>query len=207
MKVTVFISTCLLLALLSLSSCQDKGDPFALSTEEALALALSSDYKVSPGEGAKLIGSGDYTFVDIRPASEYAKGHLDGALNIPLQNLLDKESREFFSQNGKTIVVYGKDEAEANGPWMLLRQLGYENVKLLEGGYQYQQAPDSVQYLPPEQPHYDFAAIMARAIEEDRKEEEATRPKPAPQPVVQAPKEIIPQKKDKPKVVEEEEGC
>ncbi len=207
MKVTVFISTCLLLALLSLASCQENGDSFALSLEEALGLALSSDYKIAPEEGTKLIGSSEYTFVDVRPASEYAKGHLEGAINIPLQNLLDEESREFFSQSSKAIVVYGKDEAEANGPFMLLRQLGYENVKLLEGGYQYQQAPDSVQYLPPEQPHYDFAAIMAQAIEEDRREEEATRPKPAPQPVVKAPKEIIPQKKEKPKVVEEEEGC
>ncbi|MCO6488244.1 MAG: hypothetical protein J5I98_07490 [Phaeodactylibacter sp.] len=70
-----------------------------------------------------------------------------------------------------------------------------------------QLAPDSVQYLPPEQPQFDFAAVLANAIEEDRREEEATRPKPAPQPVAKAPKEIVPQKKIKPKAAAEEEGC
>ena len=197
----------LLFAILSLLSCRQNSSSFALSPEETLRLAASSDYKVTPQDGRKFMGQQGYTFVDVRPASAFARGHLESAINIPLQHLLDKESRAFFSKNPGTIILYGKDEAEANGPCLLLRQIGYENVHLLEGGYEFQLAPDSVQYLPPEQPHYDYASVMAKAIEEDRREEEATRPKPAPQPVVKAPKKIIPQKKTKPKTAEEEEGC
>jgi 3-mercaptopyruvate sulfurtransferase SseA len=35
------------------------------------------------------------------------------------------------------VVLYGDDQLQANGPWMLFRQVGFDNVKILIGGYQY----------------------------------------------------------------------
>jgi 3-mercaptopyruvate sulfurtransferase SseA len=34
-------------------------------------------------------------------------------------------------------VLYGEDQLQVNGPWMLFRQAGFENVKVLLGGYRY----------------------------------------------------------------------
>ena len=35
------------------------------------------------------------------------------------------------------LCLYGEDQLQANGPWMLFRQVGFENVKILLGGFQY----------------------------------------------------------------------
>jgi hypothetical protein len=47
-----------------------------------------------------------------------------------------KKLRE-LEENGMTIVLYGNDQLEANGPWMVFRQLGLNNVKVLLGGYDF----------------------------------------------------------------------
>jgi len=52
---------------------------------------------------AARIASGDVTVVDVRPASEYAAGHLPGAINIPLSEL---EERAASLPSNREIVAY-----------------------------------------------------------------------------------------------------
>ncbi len=56
-------------------------------------------------------------------------------------NDLSKEENikrlEDLDQKGVTVVLYGENQLQANGPWMLFRQVGFNNVKVLAGGYQY----------------------------------------------------------------------
>ena len=184
-----------------------KGAAFELSSRETLNLISNGGYWLTPEEARTWQSEQDaaYRFIDIRPAIQFDKGSLEGAINIPLQNLLDVENRGLFSDEGTIFVLFGETETDAHGAWMLLRQMGYENTLLLQGGYTFQQQPDSVQYLPSEQARYNYAALLADAIQRDKNEEEAGRPKAAPQPVVKAPRQIIPKKKAKAK--EEEEGC
>jgi rhodanese-related sulfurtransferase len=76
--------------------------------------------------------------IDIRPANLYAQGHPANAVNIPLRQLLDKESVGLLDRllkESKEAVLYGSDELQATAPWLLLQQLGYGNLKLLKGGY------------------------------------------------------------------------
>lgn len=75
--------------------------------------------------------------IDVRPASVFAKGHPENAINIPVRQLLDQQSLEIFDQlkkNGQQAVLYGTDELQATAPWLLLQQLGYSNLHLLKGG-------------------------------------------------------------------------
>ena len=77
---------------------------------------------------------------DIRDNFVFGQGHIPGAENMSANDLAKEnniERLEKLSEMGTTVVLYGEDQLQANGPWMLFRQVGFDNVKILLGGYQY----------------------------------------------------------------------
>jgi hydroxyacylglutathione hydrolase len=77
-------------------------------------------------------GNGHYQVVDVRGYSEYAEGHIPGAVNIHAGYLTDELDR---LPDDKTIVVHcvsGDRSAIASG---LLQRLGVKNVVNLTGGF------------------------------------------------------------------------
>jgi ArsR family transcriptional regulator len=88
---------------------------------------------VSREELLERVRLGTATALDVRPADEYADGHVAGAVNIPLAQL---ERRLAELPGDQEIVAY------CRGPWCvlsfeavaLLRQRGYR-VRRLEDGY------------------------------------------------------------------------
>ena len=70
--------------------------------------------------------------LDVRDAGQFAKDHIPGALNI--------EWRQVFAQRAKlpkdkTILVYCNTSSFSGQVAMALRMDGYENVRILHGGY------------------------------------------------------------------------
>jgi len=64
--------------------------------------------------------------VDVRSAGEYASGHLDGALNVPVQDLAKR--MEELGDKTKPVVLYcasGMRSASAAG---MLRRAGFADV-------------------------------------------------------------------------------
>jgi 3-mercaptopyruvate sulfurtransferase SseA len=108
---------------------------------------------------------------DIRDNFVYGQGHIPGAENLSAQDLTKEESikrLEDLKDKNITVVLYGKDQLQANGPWMLFRQVGFDNVKVLVGGYQYYSqhknelaASKSDSTFQKEVPRYDFAEMAA----------------------------------------------
>ncbi len=85
----------------------------------------------------------DVVLIDIRNKFTFSLGHIPGAENISAYDLTNKENVDrlkAFQKNGITVVLYGKDQLQANGPWMWFRQVGFDNVKILLGGYDYYKA-------------------------------------------------------------------
>ncbi|MCB0568484.1 MAG: rhodanese-like domain-containing protein [Phaeodactylibacter sp.] len=206
----LYIILACILALGAWSCGHQSSTHYHLTANETLQALREGAYKLPPAEARALLKNqnDEYVFVDLRPASEFSRGALEGAINIPTAYLLDDENLKLFSNDSKTFVLYGLDEAQANGPWMLLRQMGYSNIKLLEGGYAFQMQPDSVPYITPEKAAYEYAALMNEATMEDKEAEEATRPKvQAPVAPKPAARQIVPQKKETPKAAAAEEGC
>ncbi len=77
---------------------------------------------------------------DIRDNFVFGQGHIPGAENLSAQELTKEESIERLEElkdKNITVVLYGEDQLQANGPWMVFRQVGFDNVKVLIGGYQY----------------------------------------------------------------------
>jgi 3-mercaptopyruvate sulfurtransferase SseA len=108
---------------------------------------------------------------DIRDDYIFSHGHIPGAENIQAEDLSKKDfikRLEKLKEENISVVLYGDDQLQANGPWMLFRQVGFSNVKMLLGGYQYyiqHQNDMSVSKadttLKKGVPRYDFAEMAA----------------------------------------------
>ena len=95
-----------------------------LESRDALEPIPSEELKRRPG-------AGDVTLIDVRPADEFAAGHIPGALSIPVAELASR-LRELPKR--KEVVAY------CRGPYCvmavtaveLLRQRGYRARRLIE---------------------------------------------------------------------------
>jgi rhodanese-related sulfurtransferase/DNA-binding transcriptional ArsR family regulator len=97
---------------------------------------FNSRDKLTPVRREELLGlvkSGEAMVIDVRPSSEYDAGHIEGAVNIPLESLTERLSKLPKDQE---IVAY------CRGPYCMmsfdaveqLRQHGYR-ARRLEDGY------------------------------------------------------------------------
>jgi thiosulfate/3-mercaptopyruvate sulfurtransferase len=70
--------------------------------------------------------------VDIRPAPDYERFHLRGAISIPLERLLT-EAPARLPKTG-TVVLYSNGTTHAAQAWLALREAGWLNVLSLTDG-------------------------------------------------------------------------
>lgn len=78
--------------------------------------------------------------IDLRTNFEFAQGTIPGSENISSVELLNEENidrLEEIKDKGICVIVFANNQLEANAPWMVLRNLGFDNIKILLGGYQY----------------------------------------------------------------------
>lgn len=83
--------------------------------------------------------------MDIRSQYEFNKANIEGSINIPASDILDNINYKKFldyQKEGKSVCLYGRDIVEANVPFMTLNGLGFDNLKILQGGYDYFKVKD-----------------------------------------------------------------
>jgi len=73
--------------------------------------------------------------VDVRSPAAFAARALPGAVNIPAPALFNKEWSASLSPRHVRKIVVGETEADARGACLLLHELGYENLAILDGGF------------------------------------------------------------------------
>jgi rhodanese-related sulfurtransferase len=78
--------------------------------------------------------SRSWFIVDVREADEFADGHLDGAINIPLREIT-KSLSKFPDSKSAPILLYCHSQKRATHALVILHELGYLKVFNLEGGY------------------------------------------------------------------------
>ncbi len=81
--------------------------------------------------------------IDLRNKYAYGLGHIPGAKSIPSFNLTQKGNVKLlksYKKNGITVVLYADNQLDADGPWLFFRQVGFCNIKILLGGYDYYEA-------------------------------------------------------------------
>lgn len=70
--------------------------------------------------------------LDVRDAAQFAKEHVPGAANIEWRQVFAQRAR---LPRNKTILVYCNTSSFAAQVAMALRMDGFENVRLLYGGF------------------------------------------------------------------------
>ena len=159
-----------LVVIIGLISMKRPSVQYRLSTEEILTKAMEMKHVVRPPKLLDILYNKKelYRFIDLRPADEYIKGHLEGAINIPLNKLLSEEYRNILNQDEKINVFYCSRFCEACGAWMLLTQIGYKNNMVMQGDYEYVTEHIIKDYSPmsgffqDEKPYYDYAKIAKK---------------------------------------------
>lgn len=85
-------------------------------------------------QATQLMNREDAVVVDLRPAADFAKGHILGARCIPLADL-EKRAGELDKYKAKPVIVYCNAGNSAGASVALLRRNGFANVVNLAGGY------------------------------------------------------------------------
>jgi len=104
---------------------------FKKTAYEMLSKVTTDNHKMTFNEASKLIADANTVFVDIRTPKEYDAFHIQNAINIPYERLLDDEFANLF-KNDQVKILYGNTSVTANAAWMILIQFGYENLYVLD---------------------------------------------------------------------------
>ena len=120
--------------------------PFESSQRAAAAAML-----VQPDELQKELAQPGLRILDTRTQSEYAKGHIPGAVRVDLKRWQQlggreggfhdaqawgKEVGQLGTSRDSQIVVYGSQLPETARVWWTLKYLGLQNVAILDGGWE-----------------------------------------------------------------------
>jgi rhodanese-related sulfurtransferase len=121
-------------------SCNSSNESkYALSLSETLNMATSKADVLSAKELANIILQKDtvnYIFVDIRTPQEYIVWHVSGAVNIPAKDIFSSEYQDILN-NSMIKILYCKGSHQAMNTYTELKQLGYKNIKVSLGGYDF----------------------------------------------------------------------
>lgn len=139
-RLTVTVVAIVLVIIVGLITYQRPDVSYVLTPAESLALLNDTTLLTTPNQAQALLNdsSGKIVFIDLRNSVSFEAGHIKRAVNIPIRELFSKESKSSFKEfekAGKTMILYGETQQQANGPWLMLHQTGLKNVKLFTGNF------------------------------------------------------------------------
>lgn len=199
----------LLFVMLFILSCQNKQSDFDVIDASTLSDIDQTAYLTGMDLRSLIEKNQNITLIDIRSIAEYNESHIEGAIHIPLKDLMSVETREVIGESVGPVVIYGNSFEEIHGPFMLLNSLHDSDLKILRESYATFSSPDLDIELALDAAKFDFQKewedLMANTKIEAPEAEIPT--------VAQARKNVAPTAKKsipvipKKKVEEEEEGC
>lgn len=221
-KILLIAVLLVIILILALRFVQTPKYKFAKDLSTSFVDYAEDEYIITPNVVAKTILEEDSKtiLVDIRNKHDYTNGHILGAKHIAKETILDDENYKFFKnlkKNDQKVILYGADVVEANIPFMILKQMGIENIGISSKGYDFfanrdlnKTAISEVDYSKIEIPVADFAKYI-----KDTNEYALEKIRLAKEKKKVVAKRVIPIKKKtivtKPKpaepVEEEDEGC
>ncbi len=95
---------------------------------------LFRGYKaLRPAELTVLMNRENALVVDLRPGTDFAKGHISGSKNVQMSQF-DPESKQLGAAKALPVVLVCKTGSTANDAAKRLKKAGFQNVYVLEGG-------------------------------------------------------------------------
>lgn len=89
--------------------------------------------QIPPTEVTRLINHQDAIVIDVRDKTAYAKGHILGAMSLPLAELPNRLA-DLAIDRSKPVVLYCQAGSTSGGAVGPLTQAGFEKVYRLKGG-------------------------------------------------------------------------
>lgn len=117
------------LFLASFANAELKSKDLLVSDAKAKATHISVDALKQ-----KIAGGEKFVLIDVRTEREYMAGHIQGAVWIS-RGTLEFDIQELTTDPKADIVVYCRSGARGSLSMLALKDLGYENVKDLDGGF------------------------------------------------------------------------
>jgi phage shock protein E len=88
----------------------------------------------STDPSGKLESGKSTLIIDVRTPEEYSSGHIDGAINIPL-NVIANEIGNYTKDKSRKIFLYCRTGSRSGQALEILKNLGYTNAENI-GGYE-----------------------------------------------------------------------
>lgn len=96
-------------------------------------LMVGSKGNVDPLRATEMMNRQDALVIDVRPAADFAKGHILNALNIPI-NGFKNQLATLSKHKGKPIIVSCRSGSQSAMACGILRKDGFPDVYNLSGG-------------------------------------------------------------------------
>ena len=108
------------------------------SIEGRLTARFGEKAIISLEEAEQVFFSKKGVFLDARPPNDYREGHIQGARSLPIEAFdkhFDKATRDLSQE--ALIITYcdGETCTQSNKLTRRLKELGYENVRILVNGW------------------------------------------------------------------------
>jgi len=94
----------------------------------------SQSVQIIPMNAIRLLNNNDDALIiDVRESAEFAKGHIKGAINLPLSSFKDKLS-SVSKPKDTAVLTYCTSGVSSGKACRLLTQAGFSNVHNIAGG-------------------------------------------------------------------------
>ena len=103
----------------------------------AALFSCSIGEKKSPNEIAELLNSSgdDAIIIDLRDLTEYSKGHIKGAVNIPFRKETFADRISVFENNQKTAFFYCGQGIKTGEAEAFVGKSSFKKIYIMEGGF------------------------------------------------------------------------
>ena len=129
-----------------------------------------------------------FDVADIRSEKDYKNYHIPGSIHVPFEQLGEEDKLVLFDKS-KTLILTSNGNTKAGQAWILLKQLGFEDIFILAGGINHWvkifSTPEEPQgsYTDDELFTYQFrkaagAAVMGNSLTISQSSNETLKPKP-----------------------------
>ncbi len=162
-RISIAAVLSILLILIALLNYKKPSFLYAQNTSTTLMKMDTTDYLVSP-QGLE---NESYVLVDVRNPFDYEKGHLPDAINIYAPELLSNDytaQLNEYLQEGKIILLYGRDPIETLPAFMMLCQLDMGPVKIMESENYFEKDKLITTYSEVEKPSPDIAGFIETSV-------------------------------------------
>lgn len=175
----------ILIVLIALLAYKRPKHIYTIKTVNTLENLITTNYIISLDS----LSDSNVSLIDVRSETEFEKGHLENAQNMYTPNILSEENTKILTNlksANSTVVLYGATPNEALTPFMILYQLGFDNIKILAVENSYTENRLITKNVAVEKSVADVNAFINESIKkaEELSAQKVVAPPPPPKQVI-----------------------